>query len=71
MEQKIMVLCDTNVIIEILKASKATINDINSIGLDSISISSITEMELYFGAFDKKELLKTKKGIKSYRGYSC
>ena len=48
-----MILCDTNVIIEILKGNKRTMSIIENIGLENIAISSITVMELYFGAFNK------------------
>ncbi len=58
-----MVLCDTNIIIEVFKGEKTTIKEINNIGLNNISISSITEMELYFGAFNKKELNGIKKAL--------
>ena len=51
-----MILCDTNIIIEILKGNKRTINIIESIGLENIAISSVTVMELYFGALNKREL---------------
>jgi len=64
-----MVLCDTNIIIELLKGNVKVINDIEKIGLDNIGITAITEMELYFGAFNKSELKFIKKhlqGIPSY-----
>ena len=60
-----MILCDTNIIIELLKGNKETIRIIEKIGLNNISISSITEMELYFGALNKTELIKIKKSIHS------
>lgn len=65
MEQKIMILCDTNIIIELLKGNQSTIKDITSIGLENIAISSITEMELYYGAFNKNELSRIKKALNS------
>jgi tRNA(fMet)-specific endonuclease VapC len=49
-----MILCDTDVIIEILKGNEKIINSIESIGLENIAISSITVMELYFGALQKR-----------------
>jgi predicted nucleic acid-binding protein len=63
-ERDIMILCDTNIIIEILKGNKGTINIIESIGLENIAISSVTVMELYFGALNKRELNKIKKHYK-------
>jgi predicted nucleic acid-binding protein len=64
-ERDIMILCDTNIIIEILKGNKRTINIIESIGLENIAISSVTLMELYFGALNKKELNKIKKHLQA------
>ena len=64
-ERKHMILCDTDVIIEILKGNEKIIKTIESIGLENIAISSITVMELYFGALKKKELDKIKKHLKA------
>jgi hypothetical protein len=64
-EKDIMILCDTNIIIEILKGNKRTINIIESIGLENIAISSVTVMELYFGALNKRELNKIKKHLQA------
>ena len=64
-ERDIMILCDTNIIIEILKGNKRTINIIESIGLENIAISSVTVMELYFGALNKRELNKIKKHLQA------
>ena len=60
-----MILCDTNVIIETLKGDEKTIKMIERIGLENIAISSVTVMELYFGALNKKELNKIKKHLKA------
>jgi len=60
-----MVLCDTNIIIELFKGNKETISVVEKIGINDISISSITEMELYFGAINKIELNKIKKSLRS------
>ena len=55
------VILDTNILIEILKDNKITISQVNK--FDELYISEITEMELYYGAFNKQELLKLKKFI--------
>ena len=60
-----MILCDTNVIIETLKGDDKTIKIIERIGLENIAISSVTVMELYFGALNKRELNKIKKYLKA------
>jgi len=58
-----MILCDTNILIEVLKGDKKEIEIIEDIGLENIAISSITVMELYFGALNKRELNKIKKSL--------
>jgi len=60
-----VVLCDTNILIELFKGNQATIDIIEQIGFDNISISSVTVMELYFGALNKNELEKIKRSLSS------
>jgi predicted nucleic acid-binding protein len=64
-EKDLMILCDTNVIIETLKGDEKTIKFVERIGLENIAISSVTVMELYFGALNKRELNKIKKHLKA------
>jgi tRNA(fMet)-specific endonuclease VapC len=59
-----MILVDTNVIIESLRGKEETVKLLEKIGLKNIAISTITEMELYIGARDKKELNFIKKRLK-------
>lgn len=58
-----MILADTDIIIEFLKGSKETKQSLEIIRWENIAISSITLMELYYGAFNKQELLKIKKNL--------
>lgn len=58
-----MILTDTDVIINFLKGTEKTKKALDNIGLKNIVISSITIMELYYGAFDKRELQKIKKNL--------
>ena len=60
-----MILCDTNVIIETLKGDEKTIKIVERLGLENIAISSVTVMELYFGALNKRELSKIRKHLKA------
>lgn len=53
-----MILCDTNIIIEVLKKNSAVMQIIEKIGVDKIAISVVTAMELYYGALNKIELKK-------------
>jgi len=60
-----MILCDTNIIIELFKGDKSTIEIVENIGIGNISISVISEMELFFGALNANELNKIKKYLSS------
>ena len=65
MASKIIVLCDTNVIIEFLKGTPEVVYNMEVIGSESIFISVITSAELYFGAINKIELINIRKNIDS------
>lgn len=51
-----MILCDTNILIEFLKNNQIIVNNLRKIGTTQIAISHVSAAELYFGAFNKKEL---------------
>ncbi|MDF1884186.1 PIN domain-containing protein [Sulfurimonas sp. SAG-AH-194-C21] len=53
------VVLDTNILIEILKDNKNIISKLELFDA-SFCISSITVMELYYGAFNKAELFQLK-----------
>jgi len=55
------IVLDTNILIEILKNNKEMIQELEK--FDVHYISEITQMELYYGALNKKELEKLKKFI--------
>jgi len=57
-----VVLLDTNVLIEILKGNTQTTDKIQSFQ-GRLLISSITVMELYYGALDKAELKRLEKFV--------
>ena len=57
-----MILLDTNVLIEILKGNQKTIQQVESLHI-TLYISSITVMELYYGARNKAEIKKLEKFI--------
>ena len=52
MAKKDLILCDTNILIELLKNNSMIIEKLNSIGEDRISISMVTAGELIFGALN-------------------
>lgn len=64
-----MILCDTDVFIEALKNNPVTTNLLRKIGFENIALSSITLMELYFGALNKREMLKIKKRMENLKIY--
>ena len=58
-----MILCDTNILIEFYKDHEEAVNALREIGLPNIAVSVVTVGELYFGARDRRELLKIKKHL--------
>ena len=56
------IVLDTNILIEILKGNQAILQHLEE-GNFLYSISCITVMELYYGAFNKAELFSLKKFI--------
>jgi len=56
------IVLDTNILIEILKGNRTIINQLELLNTD-FYISSITVMELYYGALNKVELFQLKKFI--------
>ena len=55
-----MILLDTNILIEILKGNEKTVQKVQSFS-EELAISSISIMELYYGAINKTELNKLEK----------
>ena len=51
-----MILCDTNVMVELWKNNPPIAAELRQIGYAEIAISVVTQAELYFGALNKKEL---------------
>lgn len=54
------VVLDTNILIEILKGNQIVLDKLENLNT-VFCISSVTVMELYYGALDKVELFKIKK----------
>ena len=59
-----MILCDTDIFIEAFKNNTLATGSLKRVGFQNIALSAITLMELYFGALNKKELLKIKSRLK-------
>ena len=62
MEKKI-ILCDTNILIEVYRGNVEIIENLTFIGQGNIAISDVTTGELFFGARDKRELSILKEDV--------
>jgi len=51
-----MILCDTNIFIEVYRRNLALCTELEKIGHENIAISDITRGELFYGAINKAEL---------------
>ena len=60
------IVLDTNILIEVLKGNKTIIDKLELLSVD-FYISSITVMELYYGALNKAELFQLKKFISLFK----
>jgi len=58
-----MILCDTDVLIELYKNNPQIVQELRRIGYKQLAISPVTEAELYFGAINKPELEKIKRHL--------
>lgn len=63
MENSTLVLCDTNIIIELYKNNAEIISTLRQIGQENIGISLVTAGELLYGALNKQELNRISKDI--------
>jgi len=61
-----MILCDTNIFIEIFRKNFLIRSELNKIGYDNIVISDVVKAELFFGARDKVDLQKIAKSIEHF-----
>ena len=58
-----MILCDTNILIEIYKGNEGIINVVKSVGQHNLSLSDVTCAELLYGARNKRELQAIRKDL--------
>ncbi len=65
MEEDEIILCDTDIIIELYKNNSEVIKVLQRIGQQNIAISTITAGELIYGALNKNEMNKIIKDIDS------
>ncbi len=67
MEKSELVLCDTNIIIELYKGNPTIVKSLKSIGQEKIAVSIITAGELLYGALNKKELTQINRDLSELR----
>jgi len=60
-----MILCDTNILIELYKNNAQVVEELHRIGPHRLAVSPITRAELYFGALNKAELMEIKQHLSS------
>jgi len=58
-----MLLCDTNIFIEVYRRNSVVFTELEKIGYENIAISGITRGELFYGALNKAELKLIKKDL--------
>ena len=63
----IVVIIDTDVLVEFLRGSAETIKALKAIKPENLAISSITRMELLVGALNNAELRKIEKSLNAIR----
>lgn len=64
-----MVLCDTNIFIELYKGNAAVIHQLHEIGASNIAVSVVTKAELFYGARGKQELVRIRKHLELLQCY--
>jgi hypothetical protein len=62
-ESSKLILCDTNILIELYKNNSSIITELKRIGQPNLAISIVTAGELIYGAINKRELSKILKDI--------
>lgn len=62
-----LVVCDTNIFIEFYKNNTIISDELHSIGQNRIGLSIVTEAELIYGAFNKKELAHIQKDLSALK----
>lgn len=63
MAQPLLILCDSNIFIEVYRGNTTIAGILSNFEQGSVAISVITAAELLFGARNKKELVAIKKDI--------
>ena len=64
--ENVKILCDTDIMIEYLKGNEITKKFFDKIKGGNIALSAVTLMELFYGAFNKRELNKIKRALDEF-----
>ena len=64
-----MILCDTNILIEIYRNNPAITTVVDIIGEENLAISDVTRAELYFGARNKTEMQTIRQSLDELHQY--
>ena len=68
MAKRIMILCDTGPLIELIRGNQAMTEELENIGFQNLALSSITIAEVYYG-MKKSETRLTKELINKFNKY--
>ncbi|WP_198555261.1 type II toxin-antitoxin system VapC family toxin [Siphonobacter sp. SORGH_AS_0500] len=63
MEEGRLILCDTNILIEIYRNNASIISEVGKIGELNVALSVISAGELLYGAMNRKELASIRKDL--------
>ncbi|MFH1320480.1 MAG: PIN domain-containing protein [Bacteroidota bacterium] len=66
MAKDTIVMCDTNIIVELFKNNKVIKEQCSAIGENNLCISAVTAAEFYYGTLNKREFNKIKKHISNF-----
>jgi len=61
-----MIICDTNIFIEIFRKNIFIRSELEKIGYENIAVSDVVKAELFFGAIDKIELQNITKCLENF-----
>ena len=67
MAESQIVLCDTNILIDLSKRKPDVVQHLKSIGTENVVVSAISAGEFIFGALNKADLAKILKGLNAIK----
>jgi predicted nucleic acid-binding protein len=61
-----VILLDTNILIEVFKGNTSVTTTVQEADPENLALSSVTAMELYYGALNKLELQRIRKNLNTF-----